>query len=314
MNAALLSRCKVFRLEALAEAALVAILERALADASAGLGGDESPPTPRRSAPSRGRARRRAPRAQRRSRSPPSARRAAQTRITTRDARGAEAKAPLLYDKAGEEHYNVISAFIKSMRGSDPDAAVYWMMRMLEAGEDPLFVLRRMVIFASEDVGNADPRALVVVAAPTPRSGARHARGHLPAGAGGALPGVRAQVERGEERLAARARRSSSEHGALPVPMKLRNAVTKLMKRGLRRRLQVPARLRGRRRPGRDVPARRARGRAASTSRPSAARRPRIRARARGAPRRAAAAARRRRDESGSHARGAGVRAAPPPR
>src|SRR5262249_42834035 len=70
--------------------------------------------------------------------------------------------APLLYDKSGEEHYNVVSAFIKSMRGSDPDAAVYWMMRMLEAGDDPLFVLRRMIIFASEDVGNADPRALLV--------------------------------------------------------------------------------------------------------------------------------------------------------
>lgn len=68
----------------------------------------------------------------------------------------------LLYDKTGDEHYGVISVFIKSMRGSDPDAAVYWMTRMLEAGEDPRFVLRRMVIFASEDVGNADPQALVV--------------------------------------------------------------------------------------------------------------------------------------------------------
>ena len=71
----------------------------------------------------------------------------------------------LRYDKAGEEHYNIISAFIKSMRGSDPDAALYWMMRMLEAGEDPLFVARRMVIFAAEDVGLADPQALVVAVA-----------------------------------------------------------------------------------------------------------------------------------------------------
>ena len=68
----------------------------------------------------------------------------------------------LLYDKAGDEHYGVVSVFIKSLRGSDPDAAVYWMTRMLEAGEDPRFVLRRMVIFASEDIGNADPQALVV--------------------------------------------------------------------------------------------------------------------------------------------------------
>ena len=71
----------------------------------------------------------------------------------------------LLYDKGGEEHYNVISAFIKSMRGSDPDAALYWLARMLEAGEDPLFIARRMVIFASEDIGNADPSAVQVAVA-----------------------------------------------------------------------------------------------------------------------------------------------------
>lgn len=71
----------------------------------------------------------------------------------------------LQYDKAGEQHYDAISAFIKSMRGSDPDAAVYWLARMLTAGEDPLFVARRIAILASEDVGNADPRALSVAAA-----------------------------------------------------------------------------------------------------------------------------------------------------
>ena len=71
----------------------------------------------------------------------------------------------LTYDKAGDGHYGVISAFIKSMRGSDPDAAVYWLQRMVEAGEDPLFILRRMVIFASEDVGLADPQALPMVTA-----------------------------------------------------------------------------------------------------------------------------------------------------
>src|SRR6185295_14546680 len=68
----------------------------------------------------------------------------------------------LLYDKSGEEHYNVTSALIKSLRGSDPDAALYWLFRMQEAGDDPLFLLRRLIIFASEDVGNADPRALEV--------------------------------------------------------------------------------------------------------------------------------------------------------
>jgi putative ATPase len=71
----------------------------------------------------------------------------------------------IVYDKAGEEHYNVISAFIKSLRGSDPDAALYWMARMLEGGEDPLFIARRMVIFASEDVGNASPNALLLAEA-----------------------------------------------------------------------------------------------------------------------------------------------------
>ena len=62
------------------------------------------------------------------------------------------------YDATGDQHYDVVSAFIKSMRGSDPDAAIYWLARMLEAGEDPRFIARRIVIFASEDVGNADPR------------------------------------------------------------------------------------------------------------------------------------------------------------
>lgn len=74
-------------------------------------------------------------------------------------------KKNILYDKAGEEHYNVISAFIKSLRGSDPDAAVYWLARMIEGGEDPLFIARRMIIFASEDIGNASPNALVLAEA-----------------------------------------------------------------------------------------------------------------------------------------------------
>ncbi|MDI6732799.1 MAG: replication-associated recombination protein A [Planctomycetota bacterium] len=71
----------------------------------------------------------------------------------------------LLYDRAGEEHFNLISAFHKSLRGSDPDASLYWLGRMLEAGEDPLYIARRMVRFASEDVGNADPQALVIAIA-----------------------------------------------------------------------------------------------------------------------------------------------------
>ena len=71
----------------------------------------------------------------------------------------------LLYDKSGEEHYNLISALHKSMRNSDPDATVYWLARMVEAGEDPLYIARRLVRFASEDIGNADPQALTVAVA-----------------------------------------------------------------------------------------------------------------------------------------------------
>ena len=69
-------------------------------------------------------------------------------------------KKALVYDKSGEEHYNLISALHKSLRGSDPDAALYWLARMLAAGEDPLYVARRLIRFASEDIGNADPQAL----------------------------------------------------------------------------------------------------------------------------------------------------------
>jgi len=90
---------------------------------------------------------------------------AGRDRIERADAEEALQTKTVLYDKAGEEHYNVVSAFIKSMRGSDPDAAVYYMVRMLEGGEDPRFVVRRMVIFASEDIGNADPQALVIATA-----------------------------------------------------------------------------------------------------------------------------------------------------
>ncbi len=150
--------------------------------------------------------------------------------ITLETAQEALQKKALLYDKGGEEHYNVISAFIKSMRASDPDAALYWLARMLEAGEDPLFILRRMIVLASEDIGNADPRALqmatsalqgfqfvgmpegriimgqaVTYLATAPKSNASYA------GIDAALAEVR-------------------KSGALPVPLHIRNAPTKLMK------------------------------------------------------------------------------------
>ena len=83
-------------------------------------------------------------------------------RITKKSIEGALQRKYTLYDKGGEQHYDIISAFIKSLRGSDPDGAVYWMARMLDGGEDPKFIARRMVVLASEDVGNADPQALVL--------------------------------------------------------------------------------------------------------------------------------------------------------
>ncbi|MDB4942218.1 MAG: ATPase, family [Labilithrix sp.] len=230
VNAALLSRCKVFRLESLGEEALVAILQRALDDADQGLGGAieadaEAVRTIARLA--RGDARRALSMLEA---AAEYARSREQPRITTETLAASEEKAPLLYDKAGEEHYNVISAFIKSMRGSDPDAAVYWMIRMLEAGEDPLFVLRRMMIFASEDIGNADPRALLVATS----ADEAFRRMGMPEGL---YPLTHAAVylacapkSNAIKNAWHRAKALVEEHGSLPVPMKLRNAVTSLMK------------------------------------------------------------------------------------
>ena len=139
-------------------------------------------------------------------------------------------KKALLYDKGGEEHYNVISAFIKSMRGSDPDGAIYWLARMLEVGEDPLFIARRMVIFASEDVGNADPRALQIALSVQQ---AVHFVG---------LPEARINLAQGVTYLATAPKSNASyfginkaqeeirQSGALPVPKHIRNAPTKLLK------------------------------------------------------------------------------------
>lgn len=139
-------------------------------------------------------------------------------------------KKALLYDKGGEEHYNVISAFIKSLRGSDPDAALYWLARMLEAGEDPLFILRRMIILASEDIGNADPRALqVAVSALQAFQMIGMPEGRITLGQAvtylATAPKSNASYV-GINSALAEVRKS----GALPVPLHIRNAPTKLMK------------------------------------------------------------------------------------
>ena len=161
--AALLSRCRVVRLEPLADEQLAQLVERAIDDRERGLGNlgvtIDAEVTAQIVAAAAGDARRLY------SVLEIAASLAGQGAITAAHVAEAAQGKTLLYDKAGDEHYGVVSVFIKSMRGSDADAAVYWMTRMLEAGEDPRFVLRRMVIFAAEDVGNADPQALVVATA-----------------------------------------------------------------------------------------------------------------------------------------------------
>jgi putative ATPase len=134
------------------------------------------------------------------------------------------------YDKAGEEHYNIISAFIKSMRGSDPDAAVYWLARMLDGGEDPKFIARRMIVLASEDIGNADPQALTLA------TSCFTAVDYV------GMPEARIILAQGATYLASCPKSNASyvaiseamedvrTQQATPVPLHLRNAPTVLMK------------------------------------------------------------------------------------
>ena len=163
VNSALLSRCRVLTLEALGDDAIGWIVDRALSDAERGLGGaDLGLDRAARDAlvtAADGDART-ALNALEVAAEHASA--AGREVIDSNDIAEAMQQRLVRYDKGGEEHYKTVSAFIKSMRGSDPDAALHYMVRMLEAGEDPIFILRRMVIFASEDIGNADPNALRV--------------------------------------------------------------------------------------------------------------------------------------------------------
>ncbi len=153
-----------------------------------------------------------------------------ESRITLQDVEAAIQRKSLLYDKKGEEHYNVISAFIKSMRGSDPDAAVYYLARMLEAGEDPLFVARRMVIFASEDVSNADPHAVqVAIACMQSFDFVGMPEGWIPL-AQCATYLASAPKSNASYMAYKNAKADIEEHGTLPTPKHLRNAPTKFMK------------------------------------------------------------------------------------
>ena len=150
--------------------------------------------------------------------------------ITLEAATEAMQKKALLYDKSGEEHYNVISAFIKSMRGSDPDGALYWLARMVEAGEDPLFIARRMVIFASEDIGNADPRAIMVAnAVKDSVDFIGMPEGWIPLAQGVSYLAT-APKSNASYMAYLEAADDVKKHGALRVPLHIRNAPTKLMK------------------------------------------------------------------------------------
>jgi putative ATPase len=227
VNSALLSRSKVYVLQPLGPEAVIGILRRTLTDETRGLGG-------------------RGLRAD-------DAALEAIARFANGDARVALntlelaasmtasaidvalvqqvlEKRMLLYDKAGEEHYNLISALHKSMRNSDPDASVYWLARMLEAGEDPLYVARRLVRFASEDVGNADPQALAIAVA---AKDAVHFIG-MPEGntalAQAAIYLATAPKSNAVYRAYLDAAEAAEREVAEPVPLHLRNAPTRLMK------------------------------------------------------------------------------------
>ncbi|HEV7734795.1 MAG TPA: replication-associated recombination protein A [Candidatus Binatia bacterium] len=228
---ALISRTRVLVLEPLTDADLGTLVDRALADAERGLGADrlEITAEAREFLVGHGQGDARVV--------------LGALELAARIARARKTHAldlPLLeeaaqqralrYDKGGEEHYNVISAFIKSMRGGDPDAAVYWVMRMLEAGEDPLLIARRMVIFAAEDIGNADPQALQVAIAVRD---AVHFVG-LPEGRIPLAQAATFLATCPKSNAAYVAMQAASEDvrrtGALPVPLHIRNAPTPLMK------------------------------------------------------------------------------------
>jgi putative ATPase len=231
VNSALLSRCRVFTLKPLSDEQIDAIVERGLAELGVTIDGDArtflvsmahgdarvalnalelaSVPLPLQSE-----------RNSEGSTRPPVSLQAVEDALQHR---------ALLYDRQGDQHYDVISAFIKSVRGSDPDAAVYWLARMLEAGEDPMFVVRRMVILAAEDVGLADPQALsVAVAAQQAVHFVGMPEGFLPL-AEAALYLALAPKSNSALRAYAAARKDVEMTGSQPVPLHLRNASTGLM-------------------------------------------------------------------------------------
>ncbi|MCL4289032.1 MAG: replication-associated recombination protein A [Thermoleophilia bacterium] len=217
VNAALLSRCQVYELEPLAEEELAVIARRGAAELGIELPEELVTLVARRAG---GDAR--------------AALNIVELAVRTATAENrpveeshvedAARKRPLVYDKSGSAHYDFASAFIKSLRGSDPDAAVYYLAAMLEAGEDPRFLARRMIIFASEDVGNADPQALLVAVAAAralEQVGLPEARLNL---AQAALYLALAAKSNAVLTALSAAARDVREHGALRPPRSLRDA------------------------------------------------------------------------------------------
>ncbi|MEO2197617.1 MAG: replication-associated recombination protein A, partial [bacterium] len=238
VNAALLSRSQVYVLRALTAPDISTILNRALTDTTRGLGRHPVEVEPEAIAAmarhANGDAR--------------AALNLLELGVAAAVARAAEAGDPesarldlalaadamqrraLVYDKDGEEHYNLISALHKSMRNSDPDAAVYWLARMVEAGEDPLYIARRLVRFASEDVGNADPQALALTVA---AKEAVHFMGMPEANTALAQATVYlASAPKSNAVYTAYTQAAADAHREVadPVPLHLRNAPTRLMK------------------------------------------------------------------------------------
>jgi putative ATPase len=234
VNAALLSRSQVFVLAPLCEQEVVGLLRRALVDAERGVSEravDVEPEALEAIARfANGDARVALNLLE--SATAAAARRPgdARARVDRAFLQQSVSRRALLYDRAGEEHYNLISALHKSMRNSDPDAAVYWLARMVEAGEDPLYIARRLVRFASEDVGNADPQALTVAVA---AKDAVHFIG-MPEGntalAQAAIYLATAPKSNATYTAYQQAADAAHREAADPVPLHLRNAPTTLMK------------------------------------------------------------------------------------
>ncbi len=232
VNGALLSRCRVYVLEGLTEAELLVLMRRALADAERGLAalGPEADDAALALVArlSDGDARTALNILELAVRLAPAT--DGRRRVTAPGVREAAQRKTLLHDKAGEAHYNLISALHKSLRDSDPDAALYWLTRMLEGGEDRLYIARRLVRFASEDVGNADPRALMLTLA------AKEAYDFLgdPEGelalAQAALYLALAPKSNAVYVALDAARADVLAHPAEPVPLHIRNSPTRLMK------------------------------------------------------------------------------------